>query len=162
MTASIDDAQRVLAAALSAGFRESGAVSLTSAKNGDVTPMVAVRSTGYAFDSIVGFQDDDACNRSLVDETCLRTLVDIANDRFRINTERIARFRTALAASYSCLTSPANTSAKPNWEDADARKRRKRQEGLARQQAMQASVSSAHGDAEGDETDIESTVGFLQ
>jgi tRNA wybutosine-synthesizing protein 3 len=110
--------------------------------------MVAVRSTGYSFDSIIGFQDGGGCNRSLVDENCLRTLVDIANDRFRINTERIARFRTALTASYRSLT--------------DARKLRKRQEGLARQQAMQASVFSAHGDAEGDEADIESTIDMFQ
>jgi tRNA wybutosine-synthesizing protein 3 len=137
-------------------------MSLSTARNGDTTPMVAVRSTGYSFDSIIGVQDDGGCNCSLVDENCFRTLVHIANDRFRINTERITRFRTALMASYRCQESSVGASTNPDWEDADARRRRKREEGLARQQAMQVNVSTEHGDAGSDEADIERTTGISQ
>lgn len=121
---------------MGAGFRESGAVSLGSSKSSEANPVAAIRSTGYSFDSIIGYLDDEGRNISLIDEGHLRTLVCIANERFKINLERIARFRTQLLDSYQ----PASISGLPdsNWEDADVRKQRKRAEGLARQQALQA------------------------
>ena len=124
---------------MGAGFRESGAVSLGSSKSGEANPVVAIRSTGYSFDSIIGYQDDEGRNISLIDEGHLRTLVCIANERFRINLERIARFRTQLLDSYqpALISGPTDS----NWEDADVRKQRKRAEGLARQQALQAAKS---------------------
>lgn len=137
LTASIQDAQVVLTAALSAGFRESGAVSLGSMKTGESNPMVAVRSTGYSFDSIIGYQDEQGRNIAIVDKSCLETLICIANERFNINEERIARFRTALLATSQSPIFGAPGSSKPDWEDADERKRRKREEGLARKQALQ-------------------------
>ena len=97
--------------------------------------MVAVRSTGYSFDSIIGYQDDSGRNVPMVDEKYLQTLTAIANNRFNINTERIARFRHALMEAFQ---PSASTSGKPEWEDADARKRRKREEGLARQRELRA------------------------
>lgn len=148
LSASLDEAQRVLNAAMSAGFRESGAMSLGSAaKTGEANPMVAVRSAGYAFDTIIGYQDDEGRNLSLVDESHLRTLVCIANERFKINFERIARFRAALMESYLPSASTASKLSNPDWEDADARKRRKREEGLARQQALQAASAREPADA---------------
>ena len=101
--------------------------------------MVAIRSTGYSFDSIIGYQDDEGRNISLVDEGHLITLVCIANELFKINLERIARFRTQLLDSYqpALISGPSDS----NWEDADVRKQRKRAEGLARQQALQAAKS---------------------
>ena len=124
---------------MGAGFRESGAVSLGSSKSGEAKPVVAIRSTGYSFDSIIGYQDDEGRNISLVDEGHLITLVCIANERFKINLERIARFRTQLLDSYqpALISGPSDS----NWEDADVRKQRKRAEGLARQQALQAAKS---------------------
>jgi tRNA wybutosine-synthesizing protein 3 len=130
LSASIDDAQHVLNSALAAGFRESGAVSLGSIK-GESNPIVAVRSAGYSFDSIIGYQDENGDNIALVDEKYLRTLVCIANERFSINFDRITRFRNALLE-----TQKHGTSYPPDWEDADARKQRKREEGLARQQTL--------------------------
>ncbi|KAA8618404.1 TYW3 domain-containing protein [Pyrenophora tritici-repentis] len=143
LSASLEDAQRVLTAALAGGFRESGAVSLGSTKTGESNPMVAVRSAGYSFDSIIGYQDDEGRNIALVDERYLRTLVDIANERFRINFDRIGRFRTGLLEMYQPSTSNGTGSSKPDWEDAAARKQRKREEGLARQQALQTEKSSS-------------------
>lgn len=123
---------------MGAGFRESGAVSLVSSKAGEANPVVAVRSTGYSFDSIIGYQNTEGHNISLIDESHLQTLVQIANERFKINAERIARFRTQLLDSYRPAPMPTSGLPKPVWEDADARKQRKREEGLARQRALQA------------------------
>ncbi|KAF1963182.1 hypothetical protein CC80DRAFT_487578 [Byssothecium circinans] len=135
LTASLEDSQRVLTAALGSGFRESGAVSLT-AKNGELNPMVAVRSTGYSFDAIIGYRDDAGNNIALVDEAYLHTLVDIANARFKINTERIARFQASLVQQYIPQPDSGANSQKPEWEDVEVRKQRKREEGLARQRAL--------------------------
>ena len=127
---------------MGAGFRESGAVSLGSSKTGETNPVVAVRSTGYSFDSIIGYRDEKGRNISLIDESHLRTLVEIANERFKINIERITRFRTQLLESYQpTSTATASGAAKPDWEDANVRKQRKREEGLARQRALQAASS---------------------
>lgn len=135
LSASLEHAQQVLSAALAAGFRESGAVSLAASKSNESNPMVAVRSAGYSFDAIIGYQDQDCHNVPLVDERYLEVLSNIANDRFRINTERIARFRTALLETYQPVKG-TNGSFKPDWEDAEVRRRRKREEGLARQRAL--------------------------
>jgi tRNA wybutosine-synthesizing protein 3 len=101
--------------------------------------MVAVRSTGYSFDSIIGYHNDQGRNVPLVDERYLKTLLAIANDRFRINTERIARFRNALTDAFQSPALRSGMSSKPDWEDADTRRQRKREEGLARRQALLAS-----------------------
>lgn len=126
---------------MGAGFRESGAVSLGAAKLGEANPVVAVRSTGYSFDSIIGYQNEAGHSVSLIGESHLRTLVCIANERFKINVERIARFRTQLLASNPPSINAPSGSSKLDWEDADARKQRKRAEGLARQQALQSANS---------------------
>lgn len=137
LSASLAHAQTMLTAAMGAGFRESGALSIGSTKTGESNPMVAVRSTGYSFDAIIGYQDDQGHIIALVDEGYLRILVCIANERFNINNDRIARFRTALLAAYESQNSTEAGSSKPDWEDGDARKQRKREEGLARKQALQ-------------------------
>lgn len=111
-------------------------MSLAPAKNGELNPMVAVRSTGYSFDAIIGYQDGDGKNVAIVNEGYLQTLVGIANERFHINTERIGRFETALLEQYRPRTTKGVKSDSGEWEDAEARKRRKREEGLARQQAL--------------------------
>jgi tRNA wybutosine-synthesizing protein 3 len=111
-------------------------VSLAPSKTGELNPMVAVRSTGYSFDSIIGYHDNTGHNIALVDERYLQTLAHVANERFQINTERIARFRTALLQQYSPHLTGTPGLAVSGWEDAEARKQRKRAEGLARQQAL--------------------------
>ncbi|PVH98368.1 hypothetical protein DM02DRAFT_657403 [Periconia macrospinosa] len=136
LTATLEDSQRVLTAALSAGFRESGAVSLNPSKSGELNPIVAVRSMGYSFDAIIGYQKDTGENVALVDEAHLRTLVAIANERFNINSERIRRFQTSLLEQYAPLSNPNAKTTNLEWEDAETRKQRKREEGLARQRAL--------------------------
>ncbi|OCL15452.1 hypothetical protein AOQ84DRAFT_278933 [Glonium stellatum] len=142
LAASLEDAQRTLLAALSAGFRESGAVSLSSSGQAEVNPMVAVRSAGLTFDSIIGYQNKQGLNVSMVNERHLRMLVGIANERFRVNTERIERFRSTLLSQFksprtSVAEFPSIKPAKAGYEDPDARRQRKKMEGLSRQQAMQ-------------------------
>lgn len=152
LNASIDDAQHVLNAALTAGFRESGAVSLGSTK-GESNPIVAVRSAGYSFDAIIGYQDEKGDNIAMVDANYLRTLVNVANERFKINLDRIARFRDGLLK-----TQQHGTSRAPDWEDADARKQRKREEGLARQQALKSKESQHTHD---ESTDVDHISGMF-
>lgn len=64
-------------------------------------------------------------------------LVALANDRFDVNKERVARFRSKLLDLYEKdLATDPNTSRKKkpvDWEDPQARKERKRAEGLKRQ-----------------------------
>lgn len=104
--------------------------------------MVAVRSTGYSFDSIIGYHDSSGHNIALVDEECLQTLVHVANKRFQINTERIARFKAALLHQCGPRSTKSPRGAVSAWEDSEARKARKREEGLARQQALKDQTES--------------------
>jgi len=113
-------------------------MSLSRAEDGSICPMVAVRSTGLAMDSIIGFRDE-VSNTSLVDETYLKTLFQLSNERFETNTKRTIRFKATLLSSYNCdlpLHRPRQSSNKADWEDPQSRWERKRQEGLARQLAM--------------------------
>lgn len=123
----------VLSAASGAGFRESGAMGLSCSVDGNVTPMVAVRSTGLGFDSIIGYQSADGNINSLVTEEYLELLVNTANERFKTNTERIERFRSGISASYHSNKTQNGTEPGALWEDKDIRKARKRAEGLAKQ-----------------------------
>ncbi|KAF3055252.1 tRNA wybutosine-synthesizing protein 3 like protein [Daldinia childiae] len=95
LTASPEHAQLLLRCGLQAGFRESGAVSLTPA---------AGRGTSEGTDKL----------HRAVSPAYLRTLIRIANERFIENTKRINRFRTALAEA----TKPVGES---GWEDAQVR-----------------------------------------
>ncbi|TID19356.1 DUF985 domain-containing protein [Venturia nashicola] len=133
LTASLTDAQAVLSAASSAGFRESGAMGLSSSMDGTVTPMVAVRSTGLGFDSIIGYQNNDGNIRSLVTEEYLELLINTANERFKTNNERIERFRSGLTLFYHAGKAKNGGDSGSSWEDKDERKARKREEGLAKQ-----------------------------
>ncbi|KAI9709960.1 MAG: hypothetical protein M1820_003038 [Bogoriella megaspora] len=130
-TASLEDAQKVLQAAISAGFRESGVVNLKPNADDSITPLVAVRSIALASETVIGYEDTAGSLISIVDDRYLRQLGVLANERFEANTERINKFSVALAAAFS---GPHSTPIqKPKWEDPVARKHRKRSEGLQRQ-----------------------------
>lgn len=80
---------------------------------------------------------------SIVDEPYLGALVAIANERFCMNTERIQRFRSETLKQYQDLPGLSkhtsdDQSSSSGWEDAEARKQRKREEGLQRQRLLQA------------------------
>lgn len=153
LTASPAHAQLVLRAALQSGFRESGAVSLTvPSADEHPTPVVAVRSMGLGFESLIGSQIDHSESQQprrqlLVSQAYLRTVMAVATERFAENAKRIARFQEALA---TLLAGPPGTPVGdgPVWEDAAARRERKRAEGLRRRAQLQKQQEAGDMDEE--------------
>jgi tRNA wybutosine-synthesizing protein 3 len=127
LAASLNEACSVLSAAFNAGFRESGAMSLPRVAAEESTLMVGIRSLGVSFDCIIGYQDDHGELHSLVDDKYVRNMFAIANERFKTNKERINRFQIEVERMLECNISV---------EDAETRRRRKREEGLARQKHL--------------------------
>ena len=98
-------------------------------------PMVAVRSMGLTLESLIGQQVGED-RQQLVSVQHLRTLMSVANERFVENTKRIARFQHALSATTQPPPVKKNAEGQV-WEDAAARRERKRAEGLRRKAEMQ-------------------------
>lgn len=148
MTASLYHAQPILAAAINAGFRESGIQSLKNLDDSHAFPMVAIRTAGLAFESLVGLlpnhtqdHEDDAENQEhitcLVSEEYLELLVNIANERFKANADRIQRFEQYLFKRDEGLGQA--------WEDGKSRQERMRAEGLQRQAFRKAQMDRERG-----------------
>ncbi|KAL0937427.1 tRNA wybutosine-synthesizing protein [Colletotrichum truncatum] len=142
LTASPSHAQLLLKCALAAGFRESGALNLLPASTSpddesSVTPIVGVRTMGLGLESLVGYveDEDDATRHCTVSTDYLRDLVEIANERFVENAARIARFRTALQEAVAGPPVKLGEGG-AEWEDAAARRERKKAEGLRRKEEM--------------------------
>ena len=136
MTASLHHAQPILAAAINAGFRESGIQSLKNLDDSNAFPMVAIRTAGVAFESLVGIMSNRTQDREdgaegeehitrIVSEGYLEILTRIANERFKINAERIQRFEQDLFKRDGALEQA--------WEDSKSRQERKRAEGMEQQ-----------------------------
>ncbi|APA12035.1 hypothetical protein sscle_08g068050 [Sclerotinia sclerotiorum 1980 UF-70] len=137
LTASIDQAQKVLSAALQAGFRESGALNLISTTSEPATPMVGIRCMGLTLESLVGvFHETIDQGVCLVDNGQLGTLMRISNERFEENTKRIERFRLLLKEAMNPMEKKKVGENGEDWEDSQARKARKRAEGLRRAQEL--------------------------
>lgn len=133
LTASPEHAQLILKCGLQAGFRESGAINLTPARCEEAaTPIVAIRSMGLSLESLIGAQTG-AEVESTVSSEYLRTLIGISNERFAENTKRIQRFRAAMAE----VMEPVRKKDGTEWEDAEARRQRKKAEGLRRKAELQ-------------------------
>ncbi len=137
MTASLAHASSILTAAINAGFRESGVQSLKNLDDPlNAFPMVAIRTSGLALESVVGYvEEDDTCFdkakekiHSLVSEDYLNLLVEVANERFRANEQRKKRVEEELFQS--------EESKSTDWETRQSRQARKRADGLARQHAL--------------------------
>ncbi|TGO22393.1 hypothetical protein BPAE_0170g00260 [Botrytis paeoniae] len=137
LTASLEQAQKVLSAALQAGFRESGALNLIPTTSEPATPMVGIRCMGLTLESLVGVYheafDQGVC---LVDNGQLSTLMRISNERFKENTKRIERFRVLLNEAMNPVEKKKVGENGEDWEDPQARKERKRAEGLRRAQEL--------------------------
>ena len=128
--------------------------------------MVAVRSAGLAFESVIGIvrgdqvQSPDRCAsnddgrqaaeviEALVGEEYLEMLVDIANERFEANSERIRRFEAALFGGME-------KKMWGDWEDKETRQERKKAEGLRRRDELKAN-HNLQGPVDGgtDESDM--------
>jgi tRNA wybutosine-synthesizing protein 3 len=140
---------------LQAGFRESGALNLTSSSPEPATPMIGIRSMGLALESVIGFESGgkEFC---MVPEYQLRNLVEISNDRFKENTKRIERFRSLLPEIGSEAHEKRSKQGE-GWEDTQVRRERKKAEGLKKAQRMK---QSAHQETKTPEEVPD--VGFLE
>ncbi|KAF5233267.1 hypothetical protein FAUST_8256 [Fusarium austroamericanum] len=136
LTASPEHAQILLRCGLQAGFRESGALNIVPSGKDATTPMVAIRTMGLAFESLIGQQVDGQRQR-IVSPEYLQTLVDIANERFDENKKRIERFQNAFREAVSA-PAPRRNPEGQEWEDAAARRERKRAEGLRKRAELKA------------------------
>lgn len=130
---------------MEAGFRETGAVSLTPRhqSKGDTcpTPMVAVRSMGLSFESLIGVETSNGERSSLVTPEYLELLVKISHERFSENQKRISRFRQALKGVFGVYSPGDSDRSKPKavpdgWEDSESRRERKKLEGLMRRDEL--------------------------
>lgn len=130
-TASVEHAQVILRCGLQAGFRESGAVQITPSNTEAATPMVAIRSMGMSFESLIGVEVGGK-RECLVSASYLDTLVQVANDRFVENEKRIARFSEAFHDAAVGEAAPRLNAEGLQWEDAAARRERMKREGLER------------------------------
>ncbi|KAK4634800.1 tRNA wybutosine-synthesizing protein 3 [Fulvia fulva] len=138
LTSSAVNAQTAYAAAYNSGFRESGIWSITGT---DPTPYVAVRTQGLALESVVAYVDSNGTIKPMVTEQYLRSMLEVANERFASNAQRKERFRHAFLSTTSSRTSP------PNWEPTDVRNARKRAEGLKRKEELEKQKSIAGANA---------------
>jgi tRNA wybutosine-synthesizing protein 3 len=116
----------------------------------DPLPIVAIRTAGLSFESLVGVQTGIK-RTCIVSEEYLDTLVHVANARFLENQKRIDRFREAFRQRVTITSTDgeggrthdlahdgADASRRglepgSEWEDVHLRRERKRAEGLRRQ-----------------------------
>ena len=114
-------------------------------------PLVAVRSTGLALDSIIGYlqehngMDPQTSMQSMVSEGYLQTLVALGNERFIENAKRTEHFRKNLLRL--CDPSTARDGGNERlsssaWEEGATRRERKRAEGLQKQQELRARATT--------------------
>jgi tRNA wybutosine-synthesizing protein 3 len=111
-----------------AGFRESGVVNVARAG----LPMVAVRSMGLGFDSIIGYQDAAGKVVCVVDASYLSSVMQIAKERFKTNTARTKRFQDNLENAYKADREGGSADGIASAKA--LRRQRKREEGLAIQE----------------------------
>ena len=133
MTASLHHAKPLLSAAINSGFRESGAQSLRNLDDPGACPMVGVRTAGLGLEAIIasiaGTDDDGSGHvRPLVTEEYITMLLKMANERFVANNQRISRFQRCLREAMTLETKKVRQL--NEWEGKEARRRRKREEGL--------------------------------
>lgn len=130
-TSDLQTAHAILIAALSAGFRESGI--MNPGLGVSSFPMVAIRCNGLAMDSIIGIVDSSSGQvKNLVNHTYLKTLLKVCNLRFEDNKRRIDTFSMHIG---DALFGDGRENSEI-WEDKEARKARKRQEGLKKQKEL--------------------------
>jgi len=134
--ASLGHARPLLSAAINAGFRESGVQSLRVLNDPSSGVMVAIRTAGLAFETVVatvveGTEAEGQQVQRIVSEDYLAMCVTVVNERFRWNDAR----RDRLRAEIQQFTH--NQQSLGEWEDEDERRLRKRREGLLRQEQRQ-------------------------
>lgn len=149
--ATLQHARPLLAAAINAGFRESGVQSLRALEDPTVGVMLAIRTAGLAFETVVGTVEGEHGLKKIVSEEYLAMCARVVNQRFKWNDERRERLRAEIrrVGDQQLLASA--------WEDESLRRARKRREGLLRQQQQKrvASVEREHDLNDHDQTGLE-------
>lgn len=145
LTSSVTAANSLVKAGLTAGFRESGAINLISSSTSPATPMVAIRSMGMGFESIIGYLDDNGETRLIISESLLTTFFVTSNERFIENDRRRERFWSNLINELARENENSQGKVKKGadggeWEDKEVRRERLRREGLERAKARAAAV----------------------
>ena len=135
LCASLQHARPLLAAAINAGFRESGVQSLKALEPGYVGDgvMVAIRTNGILFETIVGtWNEEPGSAVAVVEEGYLRLCAEVVNERFGWNAERKERLVGELQRAIGREGLGGDMQ---GGETKEERRERKRREGLERQQA---------------------------
>jgi tRNA wybutosine-synthesizing protein 3 len=83
----------------------------------------------------------------LVDASYIAMLVDLANEKFKVNTERTQKFRKNLHDKYF-----PQQSNNDDWESTDVRRERKRAEGLRRQEELKQEAARSAASEKSSET----------
>ena len=140
-------------------------------------PMVAVRSAGVGFGSVVGYLDegfsdsnssssstgdygdvgdgDGGVVRGLVGEDVLRLMLGVANGRFVENKLRGARFEEGIRRMVERERMRGGGGGDlDGWEDGGERARRMRKEGLAVRDVVQGRKGRGDGDADDDDDEL--------
>lgn len=89
----------------------------------------------------------------MVQESYLRTLLQVANERFQVNTERKERFCEAFLRAVDG-EGRAGREAKEGWEPAEQRRERKRAEGLRRKAELQQQKSREKEEGQDDKQNV--------
>ncbi len=143
MTASLHHAMPLLSAAINSGFRESGVQSLKNLNDPKACPMVAIRTAGLGLEAIIAAVAENSNNEQchfgqLVTKEYYTMLLKIANERFEANQQRIEKFRASLRETMKSESQKSQHNEK--WESPEARRQRKRTQGLKAKEAAQTDV----------------------
>jgi tRNA wybutosine-synthesizing protein 3 len=115
-----------------------------------VCPIVAIRTSGLALESIIGVVEAETDGekeivRALVEESYLKMLLELSNERFVANQERMTRFQVELLKALE-------KGGEDPWEGKEERRARKRAEGLdAKAKSQRASRVHSGGDCDIDD-----------
>jgi tRNA wybutosine-synthesizing protein 3 len=143
MAASLHHAKPLLSAAINSGFRESGVQSLKNLDDANACPMVAVRTAGLGLEAIIAsVTEDDRVGsphfQPLVSKDYCTMLLKASNERFEANQQRIDKFRASLREAMALENKKLQHI--EEWESPEARRQRKRKEGLEAKEAAKANV----------------------
>lgn len=100
---------------------------------------------GLSLESVIGFESAgrEIC---MVPEWQLKHLVEVTNQRFVENGKRIERFRGLLREMGKCEGKERRGDGGGEWEDKEARRERKRAEGLKRAEELRMGKEVKHDD----------------
>lgn len=114
---------------------------------------------GLAFESVIGMESDGRMLFMIPDEQ-FRYLLEVANQRFVENSKRIERFRSLLIETGGeGKPLPKRGAQNDEWEDAAARRERKRADGIRLAESLK---KKKQEDAHHNEQDDSFNTGILE